>query len=103
MKKVKWQWDMGVDVPFCPYCDEPAYEKDHCAFCGKKYKWVEGKHKPTVVEYGDYRIIQCTNNHIQVYKNNQIVMYSSCTKKLTEEELKAHVDFVRSIREGGGT
>ena len=103
MKKVSWKWDMDVYMPFCPHCDEPAYEEDHCAFCGKPYKWVEGAGKLTVVEYGNYTIIQCTNNAILVYKNNQLVLHSSCNKKLTEEELKAHADFVRSFKDGGGT
>ncbi len=98
MKKVKWKWDFGVYVPFCPYCYEPAYEEDHCVFCGKKYKWVEGKVKPTVVEHNGYTIIQCTNNHIQIYKDNRIVMYASCTKKMTEDELKQQVAFLENMR-----
>ena len=98
MKKVNWRWDMGVYVPFCPHCDELAYDETHCVFCGKKYKWVDGEIKPTVVEHGEYTIVQCTNNHIQVYRDGRMVMHSSCTSKLTEEELKQHVDFVRSLR-----
>ena len=98
MKKVKWKWDMGVYVPLCPYCNEPAYEEDHCVFCGKKYEWVEGKHKPTVVEHNGYTIIQCTNNHIQIYKDGRIVMHASCTKKMTEEELKQQVAFLEDMR-----
>lgn len=101
MRKVKWTWDMGVYVPLCPYCKELAYEEDHCVFCGKKYIWVDsGKHKPTVVEHEGYKIIQCTNNHIQIYKDDRIVMHASCTKKMTEEELKQQVDLLKTIREG---
>lgn len=98
MKKVKWKWDCDVYVPRCPYCSEPAYEEDHCVFCGKKYEWVEGKHKPTVVEHNGYTIIQCTNNHIQIYKNGRIVMHASCTEKKTVEELKEQVAFLESMR-----
>lgn len=92
MRKVKWRWDYGCYVCFCPYCDEPAYEKDRCAFCGKPYKWVEPKHKPTIVEVGEYTIIQATNNHIQIYKGEQMVMHASCTAKKTDEELRQMVE-----------
>ena len=101
MKKVKWRWDMGVYVPFCPYCDELAYEEDHCVFCGKKYKWVEGEYKPTVVVGQDgYTAVQSTNNHIIVYKDDQMVMHSSCDVKKTEDELREHIEFVKGLRKG---
>lgn len=100
MKKVKWTWDWGVFVPLCPHCNELAYEKDHCVFCGKKYIWVDDgeRAKPTVVEHNGYTIIQCTNNHIQIYKDGRIVMHASCTKKMTEEELKDQVKFLEDLR-----
>lgn len=88
MKIVNWKWDYGVYVPFCPYCDEPAYEKERCVFCGKEYGWVEGEHKPTVVEEGDYTIVQSTNNHISIYEKGELVSHISCTEKCTEEELR---------------
>lgn len=100
MKKVKWTRDWGVYVPLCPYCNECAYKKDHCVFCKKPYQWVDGgkKAQPTVVEHNGYTIIQCTNNHIQIYKDERIVMHCSCTKKMTEEELKGQVEFLESLR-----
>ncbi len=88
MKKVNWKWDYGVYVPFCPYCDELAYEKERCCFCGKEYEWVEGKYKPTKVAVGNYTVIQSTNNHISIYKNGDTISHISCNKKLTEQELK---------------
>lgn len=91
MRKVKWRWDYGCYVCFCPYCDEPSYEKDRCVFCGKPYKWVEPKHKPTIVEVGEYTIVQATNNHIQLFKGERSVMHVSCTAKKTEDELKEMV------------
>ena len=100
VKKVKWKRDWGVYVPFCPYCNELAYEHDHCVFCGKKYEWVEGKIKPTVVEHEGYTIVQCTNNHIQVYKDNRLVLHASCNKKMTEDELKGQVAFLKDVRRG---
>jgi hypothetical protein len=98
MKKVKWTWDWGVYVPLCPYCNELVYDKEKCVFCGKKYEWVEGKHQPTVIEHNGYTIVQCTNNHIQVYKDGHIVYHASCTKKMTEDELKEQVAFLESLR-----
>lgn len=98
MKKVKWTREWGISVPLCPYCNEFAYEKDHCTFCGKKYEWVEVKHKPTVVNHNGYTIIQSTNNHIQIYKDGRIVMHASCTKKMSTEELKDQVKFLEEMR-----
>ena len=98
MAKVNWRWDYGVYVPFCPFCKEPAYEKDHCVFCGKKYEWVEGKHQPTVVEHNGYTVIQCTNNHIQVYKDGRLCYHASCTKKMSVDELKMQAEMIDGIR-----
>lgn len=98
MAKVNWRWDCGVYVPFCPFCNEPAYEKDHCVFCGKKYEWVEGKHQPTVVEHHGYTMIQGTGNGLFLYKNGTIIMHASCTKKMSVEELKAEVERFEKIR-----
>ena len=99
MKKVDWHWDWGVYVPLCPYCGELAYEEDHCIFCKKRYKWVDGKYKPTIVEHEGYVAVQSTNNHITVYKDDKMVIHSSCRVKKTEEELKAHIEFVKAMRE----
>lgn len=102
MKKVDWRWEYDLYLPFCPHCNEPAHEKDRCIFCGKRYRWVEGrdkdKAKETIVEHEGFTIVQCTNNHIQIYWDGHLVMHSSCTKRMTEEELKGQVDFLRSMR-----
>lgn len=70
----------------------------------KKVKWtldcIEGDHKPTVVDHEGYKIVQCTNNHIQIYKDDRIVYHASCRKKMTEDELKEQVEFLKAIREG---
>lgn len=98
--KVNWRWDWGVYVPFCPYCDEPAYEKDHCVFCNKPYEWVAGEYKDTIVSVGEYTVVQTTNNNIHIYKGERLVMHSICTKKKTEDELKemvAHYEKVCTI------
>ena len=76
MKKVNWKWDYGVYVPFCPYCDEPAYEKDHCCFCNKPYEWVNG----------------------------ELISHISCTKKFNKTELKEllveEVNFMQKLFKG---
>lgn len=100
MKKVKWDMEWGVSVPHCPYCNEWAYEKTYCVFCKKTYQWVDGdkEARSTVVEHNGYTVIQCTNNHIQIYKDGRIVMHASCTKKMPEEELKEQVKFLEEMR-----
>lgn len=100
MEKVKWRRDWGSYAPFCPYCDELAYEKNRCVFCGKEYEWVEGKYKPTIVEVGDYTIVQTTNKHIHIYKGERMVMHSSCTKKKTEDELRQMVADFEQLTKG---
>lgn len=97
MKKVKWRWEYGVYVPFCPYCNEPAYEQGYCVFCNNHYEWVEGKHKPTIVTVGEYTVVQGTGKHIHIYKGEEMVFHASCTKKKTEDELKEFVEYYDRI------
>lgn len=101
IKDVKWAWDYGVYIPFCPYCDEPAYEKDKCFACGKAYRWVEGEYKPTEVQCGEYTVVQSTNNHVHIYKDGSLVMHSQCTVKKTEEELRKQVEFYEKFCKSG--
>lgn len=98
MKKVKWRWDWGVNVPLCPYCNELAYEKDHCVFCEKEYKWVD-KSKGRIVTVGEYTVVQASNKHIHVYKGEHMVMHISCAKKLSERKLKGYAIFYECLRE----
>jgi hypothetical protein len=92
MEKVKWRWDMGCYIPFCPYCGEPAYEKDKCSFCGREYEWVEGKHQPTKVTVGEYTIIQTTGKSIYLIKGEKVIAHMSCSKKMSEDELRRLFD-----------
>jgi len=51
------------------------------------------------VNYKGYIISQSNNNHIMIIKDNQMVFHSSCTKKLTIEELKQQVDLYLKLVE----
>lgn len=97
MKEVVWKWDYGVYVPFCPHCGEPAYEQESCVVCGKPYQWVEGEIRPTKVSCGEYTVVQATNNHIHIYKNEKKVLHSQCNKKMTEDELLKQIDFYEKL------
>lgn len=97
IKKVVWKWEYGVYLAFCPYCGEPAYEKDGCCFCHKPYIWVEGDHQPIKITQGEYTIVQSTNNHIMLYKNGSVIMHGACYKKLSEEELLAEIERVKNL------
>ena len=91
MKKVKWRYEYGMEMPFCPYCDEPIYYKGECSFCGKKHEWENSKQEETVVEDGDYVIVQTPNNHIHIMHCGRMIVHINCTKKMTEDELRGLV------------
>lgn len=101
IKKILWRWDWGVYVPFCPYCDEPAYYRDYCFDCGKPYIWVDGKYKPKEVYKGEYTAVQSTNKHIAIYKGDHLVMHSQCNEEKTEEELLRMIDRYIEFRYSG--
>lgn len=100
MKEVKWRWDMGCYIAFCPYCNEPAYFDEHCEFCGKEYKWKEGRHKPRQVYVGKYTIIQAPSRTVFAYDNDRgrLVWHSACTKRLSKRNLKKFAEAM--IKEG---
>lgn len=102
MKKVKWlpEYD-GLRYPACPYCNEFAYEKDHCVFCGKKYRWRNGKRKERIVTVGEYTVVQTTNNHIFIAKGDRMVYHAQCTKRLSRRALKKHVGYYEDLVKGG--
>ena len=97
MKKVKWTWDWGVYVALCPYCNEVAYEKDHCVFCLRDYKWVD-KSKDRVVTVGEYTIVQASNKHIHIHKGDRVVMHLSCNKKLSKRKLKGYAKLFEDLK-----
>ena len=41
---VVWHSEHVEDTkyPFCPVCDEFAYNKTHCIFCGRRFIWNDG-------------------------------------------------------------
>lgn len=96
-KKVKWRWDMGCYLPFCPYCGEPVYEEydtEKCYFCGQPFKFVKGLHKPRSVTVGKYTITQTTGKSIYARNNEtgEIEMHASCTKRKSKRQLKKMVE-----------
>ena len=99
MKKVKWRWDMGCYIAFCPYCNEPAYFDEHCEFCGKEYKWKEGRYKPREGVVGKYTVIQTSSRGIYIYDNdrNKLVSHASCTKRKSKRQLKKMVEHYEKI------
>lgn len=98
MRKVEWLEECdGGKYPFCPYCNEFAYEKDHCVFCGKKYKWVEKGRKARMVTVGEYTVVQASNNHITITKGDRMVYHASCTKRMSKRKLRKHVDFYEEL------
>lgn len=99
MKKVKWRWDWECYVPFCPYCNELAYEKDFCTFCLKPYKWVD-KSKDRKVVVGEYTVVQTSNKHITVYKNGIRIMHLHHKRKLPKKRLKGFVTFCEVMQIG---
>lgn len=51
------------------------------------------------IKYKGYTISQAENNHIMIAKDNQMLFHSSCTKKLTEEELEQQVNLYLKLVE----
>lgn len=45
------------------------------------------------IKVDGYTISQAKNNHVAIYKDNQMVFHGSVTKKLNKEELKKQLDF----------
>lgn len=101
-KKIIWDWDYGLYVPFCPNCGDlvDAYG-EVCDTCGEAFEYTEPMYKSKTVIVGDYEVVQETNNHISIYKDGQFVYHASCSKEMTEEELKQQVDFYEKISSGG--
>ena len=91
MKKVKWKDEYGTKMPFCPYCDEPIYEKGKCIFCEKEHEWVDVRPSETVVEVGEYVVVQTINNHVHIMNGGRMIMHMNCTRKMTEDELREMV------------
>ena len=100
MKKVKWRWDMGCYIPYCPYCGEPAYEENCCPFCNKEYKWVN-KSKTREVVVGEYTIAQASNHHITIVKDGQMVMHVSCTRRKSKRQLKKMLELHKQLTKEG--
>ena len=99
MKKVAWldEGD-GGKYPFCPYCNEFAYEKKQCVFCGKPYRWWEPwRYKTRTVTVGDYTVGQASNNHVMIAKDGCMVYHASCNKRMSRRALRRLVEFFEKL------
>ena len=92
MERVIWKWDAGTYVPFCPHCQEPAYQKGRCLFCGERFLWVEPSVSQRKVVIGEYEAVQAPNHHLHLYKNGTLILHASCARELTAEEIKQFIE-----------
>ena len=49
------------------------------------------------IEYRNRTVVQNSNNHVLIFKNNEMVFHASIDKKLTDSELKSYVDFYLDV------
>lgn len=87
---VNWKEEYEMIMPFCPRCNEPAYEKDHCVFCGQKYHYTPKPkgYEDTIVEYKNYRATQIYGSwSVYIERDNQVIQHWSCRGKISKDEL----------------
>ena len=60
-------------------------------------KKQKGSEYLSYIQHGGYIVIQDTDYNVIVSKNGRPILLSSFHKRLTDEELRDHVDFVRGI------
>ena len=65
-----------------------------------KKKKKKGSEYLSYIQHGGYIVIQDTDYNVIVSKDGRPVLLSSFHKRLTEDELRDHVDLVRRIGEG---
>lgn len=63
-------------------------------------KKKKGSEYLSYIQHGGYIVIQDTDYNVIVSKDGRPVLFSSFHKRLTEDELRDHVDLVRRIGEG---
>lgn len=63
-------------------------------------KKKKGSEYLSYIQHGGYIVIQDTDYNVIVSKDGRPVLLSSFRKRLTEDELRDHVDLVRRIGEG---
>lgn len=92
--RLVYRIEYDLCLPFCPFCNEPAYDDEYCVFCGAEFI------KPTKEELEEvkkanheYKVIYKNVALIQVgcsvyqYKDNKLISHWSLDKPFTEEEL----------------
>jgi hypothetical protein len=58
------------------------------------------KHSDTLthIQHAGYTAVQAANYHVTIYEGGRLVMHSSGSRKLSADELREHIDFVRGMR-----
>lgn len=94
IKMVNWYHDWGVLVPHCPSCDELAYGKERCVFCGQPYLMTP-KPIPKLEVYGDtlYAVMPSkTSIYVFEQVTGALVCHQSVEGEWDKEKLKKHLE-----------
>lgn len=84
----------GIVLPWCPFCNEPAYESTHCVFCGAEFEKLTKEEKEEqkllnnelTVTYGNVLVHQVSNS-VWVFRDNALLCHVSLAHPYTEDEL----------------
>ena len=49
------------------------------------------------IKYRNCIVSQASNNHVMICKDDEMVFHAQVNKKLTNDELKGHVDFYLDV------
>ena len=55
------------------------------------------------IKKDEYEILQASNNHVMICKDDEMLFHASMTKKLTKEELLEQLDFYLKLVENKGS
>ena len=94
VKWVKWYHEWGLLVAHCPYCDELAYEKNRCVFCGKEYEYTQKPVPDLKAESKMLWAVMPSNDSIYVFDrlSNGLVRHESVCGKWDDKKLKRHLE-----------
>ena len=67
--KVIYITEYGLTLPYCPFCNEPAYDDEYCVFCGAEFI------KPTKEEMDE---VKKANHEYKVIYKNVVLIKVGC-------------------------